>query len=166
MGVEFILAVVGTGVSVVGVAIGYLQYRHAREESRHLQKLVTEREALARPVNMVAPQTPVTPNVAENAPVPQPALPPEPVSPTAGLEAALLVARSLSSPYDRDIKRVELFEEALKRRQFAFAANVVADIENAYDRERCKEQLSAGLMRVNNPALAVEVTQILTGRRG
>lgn len=181
---EIFLGLIGTVVSVVGVAIGYLQYRHAKEESSQLRALIRDRDT---PSQVAVPE-----EVREAPKVKAPVAPPPPPAPKinpiadevpvaanlanqvrtgraaaqhAGLEAALTVARNLSSAYDRDKKRVELFDEALRRRQYALAASVISDLENNYDRERCKEQLAESMLRLNNPALALEVAQILSGKQ-
>jgi hypothetical protein len=167
-----LIGVLGTLVSVAGVAVGYLQYRHAKEEARHLRKLVdhAERPVRVEPVVVAAPEVPQ--RVVEAVPVPAPpappavpaipaAMPPVPKSRTAALEAALIVARGLSSPYERDKKRAEVFEEAVRRRQYPFAAHIIGEYENTYDRERCKERMAQALLTVKDPEVAHEVTETM-----
>lgn len=173
MGPEIVIGVIGTVVSVAGVAVGYLQYRHAKEESQHLRKLVDHAEKSPRTEPVSNPVAAQPQQIAESAPAspppppPVPAMPPVPKSRTAALEAALIVARGLASPYERDKKRAEVFEEAVRRRQHAFAASIIREFENTYDRERCKERMTATLLTVRDPEVAREVTEAMqmVGRR-
>lgn len=177
MGLEILIGVVGTLVSVAGVAVGYMQYRHQKEEAGHLRKLVDRVEtspskdpvavATLEPPKSILPET--APPISNPPPVPvlpsAPALPPVPKSRTAALEAALIVARGLTSPYERDKKRAEVFEEAVRRREYAFAAQIIGEFENTYDRERSKERMTQALLTVKDPEVAREVTETLRGRQ-
>jgi hypothetical protein len=167
MGPEILIGVVGTLVSVAGVAVGYMQYRHAKEETRHLRKLVDRVDAGASVETAARREEPQrVAEVVPVAPVPPipPTLPPIPKSRTAALEAALIVARGLSSPYERDKKRAEVFEEGVRRREYSFAAGIIGEFENTYDRERCKERMTQALLTVKDPTVAHEVTETLRGR--
>ncbi len=165
MGPEIVIGIIGTVISVAGVAVGYLQYRHQKEEAGHLRKLVERPEVPANTENVSVPSRSQNSVVDVPAvpppPPPVPAMPPVTRSRTAALEAALIVARGLSSPYERDKKRADVFEEAVRRRQYTFATQIIGEFENTYDRERCKERMTQALLTVRDPVVAQEVTETM-----
>jgi hypothetical protein len=154
MGGEMLVELAAVMVGMVGVGLTWMQLKHSREESR--------RNNSSFPSTSVAPAQ--TSEATESAP--SSASLPVTRSQTAGLEAALAVARTLDSAYARDIKRCEVFEEAIRRKEYQLAMEVVEDFENQYDKNRCREEIASKVMSIKDPKVAQEVqTRLQVGNR-
>ncbi|GAB4461863.1 MAG: hypothetical protein OHK0029_27790 [Armatimonadaceae bacterium] len=149
MGGEMAVELVAVIVGVIGVGVSYMQYKIARDDSRRKR----------------GEQTVAAAETEQDSATSQPARLPVTRSHTAGLEAALALARGMGSSYERDVKRCEVFEEALRRKEYQFALQVVEEFENRYDRDRCREQLASKILTVRDPASVAGITESLNTLR-